>query len=111
VKTILKCSSLWKRMITNKLRFQSFKKSKAFDYPYDEDSMCMLSIFFDVAHYFEQTSAISMINDNSDDINLREDEKERKRPVRDLTRDDVVDQTRIFRMQTLVRWNVRLRNE
>jgi len=49
---------------------------KAFDYPYDEDNMCMLSVFFDVAHYLERTSAISMINDNSDDINLREDEKE-----------------------------------
>jgi len=59
---------------------------KAFDYPYDEDSMCMLSIFFDVAHYLERTSAISMINDNSDDINPREDEKERKRPVRNRTR-------------------------
>ena len=50
-------------------------------------NVVFFAVFFDVAHYLECTSAISMVNDNSDDINLiRKDEKERG-PVRDLTRE------------------------
>ena len=78
---------------------------KAFNYPLYRGTrsptftnIVFVTIFFDVAHYLECTSAISMVNDNSDDINLiKGDEKERG-PVLRLNKRNDVDRRRIFRI-------------
>ena len=76
---------------------------KTFNYPLysgtRSPNIVFFTVFFDVAHYLECTSAISMVNDNSDDINLIRGDEEERGSIRELNkRNDVVDRRRIFRI-------------